>query len=79
MLFVIIPFILDVSLHLSIYYVGVAAGVTHTQEFPFSRPSFCVLTLLSYREMVQPLFLSLVDREVEFCVPTKQWFSTFWA
>ena len=37
-----------------------------------SPPSFCVVTRIQ-------LSLSLVDREVEFCVPTNRSFSTCWA
>ena len=61
---VVIPFILDVRL------VGVPAGVTqeegHTRISP---PSFCGACLNFLARRIQP-FLSLVDREVEFCVLT---------
>ena len=52
------------------------AGVTqeegHTEFIHF--PS-AVLALIFIARRIQP-FLSLVDREVEFCVPTNQSFST---
>ena len=60
-----IPFILDVRL------VDVAAGVTQEEGhagFLIHRPS-AGLAFIFLARRVQP-FLSLVDREVEFCVPT---------
>ena len=61
---VVIPFILDVR------FVDVPAGVTQEEghtEF-FHLPS-AVLALIFLAKRIQP-FLSLVDREVEFCVLT---------
>ena len=61
---VVIPFILDVRL------VDVPAGVTqegHT-EFLIHLPS-AVRALIFLARRIQP-FLSLVDREVDFCVIT---------
>ena len=54
----------------------------HTGRRPhrsFFSPSFCgaCLNFLIARG-IQP-FISLVDREVEFCVPTTESFSTCWA
>ena len=61
---VVTPFILDVR------FVDVPAGVTQEEghtEFPHL-PS-AVLALIFLARRIQP-FLSLVDREVEFCVLT---------
>ena len=70
---VVIPFILNVIL------VDAPAGVTqkeaHTGFLPL--PS-AVLALIFIAKKIQPS-LSLVDLEVEFDVPTNQWFSTCWA
>ena len=63
---VIIPFILDVR------FVDVPAGVTQEEGhtgFLIHLPS-AVLALVFLARRIQP-FLSLVDREVEFCVLTK--------
>ena len=71
---VIIPFILDVR------FVDVLAGVTQEEGhtvFLIHLPS-AVLALIFLARRIQP-FLSLVDREVEFCVLTNQSFSTCWA
>ena len=61
---VVVPIILDVK------FVDVPAGVTqekgHTE---FLHLPFAVLALLFLARSIQP-FLSLVDREVEFCVLT---------
>ena len=61
---VVIPFVLDVRL------VNVPAGATQEegQTGLFHLPS-AVLALFFLGRRIQP-FLSLVDREVEFCVPT---------
>ena len=61
---VVIPFILDVRL------VDAPAGVTQEEGLTgfLHRPS-AVLALIFLAGRIQPL-LSLVDREVEFCVPT---------
>ena len=62
---VVIPFILDVKL------VDAPAGVTQDEGhtgFLIHLPS-AVLALIFISKKNQP-FLSLVDREVEFCVPT---------
>ena len=62
---VVIPFILDVRL------VDAPAGVTQEEGhtgFLIHLPS-AVLALIFLARRIQP-FLSLVDREVEFCVPT---------
>ena len=62
---VVIPFILDVRL------VDVPAGVTQEEGhtvFPIHLPS-AVLSLILLARSIQPP-LSLVDREVESCVPT---------
>ena len=72
-----IPFIrviLDVRL------VDVPAGVTQEEGhtgFLIHLPS-AVLAFLFLARRSQP-FLSLVDREVEFCVLTNESFSTCWA
>ena len=61
---VVIPFILDVRI------VDVPAGGSHCMEEGHTRflhlPS-AVLALIFLARRIQP-FLSLVDREVEFCV-----------
>ena len=62
---VVIPFILDVRL------VDVPAGVTQEEDhtgFLIHLPS-AVLALIFIARRIQPS-LSLVDREIEFCVPT---------
>ena len=61
---VVIPFILDVRL------VDIPAGVTQKEGHTgfFHRPS-AVLALTFLARRIQS-FLSLVDREVEFCVLT---------
>ena len=56
--------------------VGVALEEGHT-GFLIHLPS-AVLALTFLARRIQP-FLSLVDREVEFCVLTNQPFSTCWA
>ena len=70
---VVIPFILDVRI------VDLPVVVTQREgrtEF-FHLPS-AVLALIFLAKRIQK-FLSLVDREVEFCVLTNQSFSTCWA
>ena len=72
--FVFFPFIPDARL------VDVPAGVTQEQghtEFLVHLPS-AVLALIFLASRIQPL-LSLVDREVEFCVLTIKSFSTCWS
>ena len=44
----------------------------------FLRLPSAVLALIFIAKRIQPS-LSLVDREVEFCVPTNWYFSTRWA
>ena len=70
MLCVFIPFVLDVRL------VDVPAGVTQEKGRTglLNLPS-ALLALIFLARMIQSL-LSLVDREVEFCVLTNQSFST---
>ena len=59
---VVIPFILDVRL------VDVPAGVTQEKgDTGYIHLPSAVLTLIFLAKKIQPL-LSLVDREVEFCV-----------
>ena len=59
--------------------MDVPAGVTQEEGHTgFLHFSSAVLSLIFIAKMIQP-FLSLVDREVEFCVPTNQSFSTSWA
>ena len=59
------PFILDVRL------VDVPAGVTQEEGHAgFLHLPFAVLALIFLARRIQP-FLSLVDREVEFCVLTR--------
>ena len=61
---VVIPFILDVRL------VDVQAGVTQEESHTkFLHLPSAVLALIFLARRIQP-FLSLVDREVEFCVLT---------
>ena len=70
---VVIPFILDVRL------VDAPAEVTQEKGHTgFLYLPSAVLTLIFISRRVQPS-LSLVDRAVEFHVPTNQSFSTFWA
>ena len=67
-------FILDVRL------VDIPTGVTQEEGhtgFLTHLPS-AVLALIFLAGRIQP-FLSLVDREVEFCVLTNKSFSTCWA
>ena len=70
---VVIPFILDVRI------VDLPAGVTQEKGHTvfFHLPS-AVLASFFLARKIQP-FLSLVDREVEFCVLTIYSFSTCWA
>ena len=69
----VIPFILDVRL------VDAPAEVTqeegHTGFHHLPSPT---LALIFIARRIQP-FLSLVDRDVEFCVLTNQSFSTCWS
>ena len=61
---VVIPFILDVRL------VDIPAGVTQEEGHTgFLRLPSAVLALMFLVRRIQP-FLSLVDREVEFCLLT---------
>ena len=61
---VVIPFILDVR------FVDAPAGVTQEEVFAgFLHLPSAVITLIFLARRIQ-LSLSLVDREVEFCVPT---------
>ena len=54
------------------------AGVTQEKGHPgFIHLPYAVLALTFIARRVQP-FLSLVDREVDFCVPTNQSFSVCW-
>ena len=70
---VVIPFIPDVRL------VDVPAGVTQEEGHTgFQHLPSAVLALIFIARWIQP-FLSLVDREDEFCVLTNQSFSTCWA
>ena len=69
---VIIPFVLDVG------FVDVPAGVAQEEGhtgFLYLPSAEFALNFLARR--IQP-FLSLVDRDVEFCVLTNQSFSTCW-
>ena len=62
--FVVIPFILDVR------FVDVPAGVTQQEEGHtgfLHLPSAALALLMFPARRIRP-FLSLVDREVEFCV-----------
>ena len=62
---VVIPFIVDVRL-----LVDVAAGVTQGEGHTgFLHLPSAVLALIFLARKIQP-FLSLVDREVEYCVLT---------
>ena len=72
---VVIPFILDVRL-----FVDVPAGVTQEEGHTgfFIRLPSAVLVLIFIARRKQPS-LSLIDREVEFCVTTNQSFPTCWA
>ena len=64
------PFILDVRL------VDAPAGVTQEEGYTgFLRLPSAVLASIFLGRRIQPS-LSLVDREVEFCVPTNKSFST---
>ena len=59
------PFILDVRL------VDAPAGVTQEEGHTgFLHLPSAVLALIFIARMIQP-YISLVDREVDFCVPTK--------
>ena len=61
---VVVPFILDVR------FVDVLAGVTQEEgRIGFLHLSFAVLALLFLARRIQS-FLSVVDRKVNFCVPT---------
>ena len=61
---VVIPFILDVRL------VDAPVGITQEEDHTrFLHLPSAVLALLFLARRLQPS-LSLVDREVEFCVPT---------
>ena len=67
---VVIPFILDVRL------ADVPAGVTQEEGHTgFLHLPSAVLALIFLVRRIQP-FLSLVDREVDFCLLTNQSFST---
>ena len=67
---VVIPFILDVRI------VDVPAGVTQEEGHTgFIHLPSAVLALIFLARRIQPI-LSLVDREVEFCVLTNKSFST---
>ena len=62
--YVVIPFILDVRL------VDAPAGVTQEEgHTEFLHLPSAVLALVFIARKIQPS-LSLIDREVEFCVPT---------
>ena len=70
---VIIPFILYVRL------VNVPAGVTQAESHTgFLHLPSAVIALIFLARTIQ-LFLSLADREIEFCVLTNYSFSTCWA
>ena len=70
---VVIPFILDVRL------VDVPAEVTQEEgRTGFLHLPSAVIALIFLARRIQP-FLSLVYREVEFCVLTNYSFSTCWA
>ena len=79
---VVVPSILSAGFHLW----GASAGVTqeegqHTGDFSFlfvfdSPPSFCGACLSFFVARRVQHSLSLVDREVEFCVPTTKSLST---
>ena len=64
----VVPFIMDVRL------VDAPAGVTQEEcHTGFIHLPFAVVALIFLSRMFQP-FLSLVHREVEFCVPTNSSF-----
>ena len=70
---VVMSFILDAR------FVDVPAGVTQKEgRTGFLHLPSAVLSLIFLARRIQP-FLSLVDRDVEFCVLTIQSFSTCWA
>ena len=60
--------------------MDVPAGVTQEEGHTgfFIRPLSAVRAFIFLARRIQP-FLSLVDHEVEFCVPTIKSFSTRWA
>ena len=59
--------------------MDVPAGVTQKKgDTEFLHLPSAVLALIFIARRIQPP-LSLVDREVGFCVPTNEWFSTCWA
>ena len=61
---VVVPFILDVRL------VDTPAGITQEESRTgFLQLPSAVLALIFIARRIQP-YISLVDREVEFCVPT---------
>ena len=64
MLYVVIPYILDVRLVDAPAWVTQKEGHTRFLHLPYA-----VLALFFIVRRMQPS-LSLVDREVEFCVPT---------
>ena len=68
------PFVLDARL------VDVPAGVTQEEGYTgfLIHLSSAVLPLIRLSRRIQP-FLSLVDRDFEFCVLTIKSFSTCWA
>ena len=68
-----IPFSLDLR------HVDAPAGVTQEEgHIGFLNLPSAVLALIFITRRIQPS-LSLVDREVEFCAPTNESFSTWWA
>ena len=70
---VVITFILDVRL------VDALAGVTQEEGHTgFLHLPSAVLAIIFTARRIQST-LSLVDRKVEFCVPTNSSFSTCWA
>ena len=70
---VVIRFILDVR------FVDAPAGVTREEGHTgFLHLPSAVLALIFLARRIQPS-LSLVDHEVEFCVPANRSFSIFWA
>ena len=80
-----IPFILDVRLVdampfiLDVRPVDAPAGVTQEEDHSgFLHLPSAVLALIFIVIRTQPS-LSLVDRDVEFCVPTNELFSACWA
>ena len=66
----VIPFILDDR------FVDVPAGVTCQDE---GHTGFLHLPSAVLGRRIQPFLVSLVDRDVEFCVLTNESFSTCWA